>query len=199
MKIYNFANEVNENELFYAYSPQSRTTNKFAQYNGYIANKEMPVANESERTLNDFEHISLLTKQTYGVGTTITLECDFDNFGAPLLLLTNDLITINGVQSYDRHVELVAFENGLNVWDITYAPDKPERHFIAPIKTAFKRFEIDANERIFITAKILENGLLVTVNGETLQVEIPNMPQQAYVGLTACEGINRFYTLKIED
>lgn len=199
MKFYSFTKEIDGNEFFYAYSPQSRTTNKFTQHNGFISNKLMPNANGKDISIHDYEHISLLTKQRYCTGTTITLECDFEKFGAPLLLFTNDLITINGVQSYNKHVEIVAYENGLNVWDITYAPDKPEERFISPIKAAFRKFEIKNNERIFITAKILENGLLVTVNGQTLQVEIPNMPQIAHVGFTACEGLNRFYSLKIEE
>lgn len=195
---YCFNEGVNEQEFFYAWSPQSKTHVKFTMGDGYIVNKETPLPEGQQRTYGDHEHISLLTKQTYGVGSTITVECDFNVFGAPLLVLTNELITINGVQSYDRHIEVVAYENGINVWDIKYAPDKPERNFIAPIKIAFKKFKIQNEERIFITAKILEDGLLVTVNGESLKVEIENMPQQAYVGLTACEGINRFYSLEIE-
>ena len=195
---YCFNEGVNEQEFFYAWSPQSRVDCKFSNGNGFIVNKAMPVEDESKRTYNDYEHISILTKKKYGVGVTVTLECDFEVFGAPLLLFTNDLMTLNGKQSYDRHVEIVGYEEGFNVWDITYLPNRPDKRFIAPIKIAFKKFKIQNEERIFITAKILEDGLLVTVNGESLKVEIENMPQQAYVGLTACEGINRFYSLEIE-
>ena len=141
MKYY-FNEGVNEQEFFYAWSPQSRVDSKFSNGNGFIVNKAMPVEDESKRTYNDYEHISILTKKKYGIGVTVTLECDFNVFGAPLLVLTNELITINGVQSYDRHIEVVAYENGINVWDIKYAPDKPERNFIAPIKIAFKKFKI---------------------------------------------------------
>ncbi len=199
MIIYDFSKGVNEQELFYAWSPQSRTPVKFTMGDGCIVSKEIPLPEGQVRTYNDYEHISLLTKKRYGVGTTITVECDFEVFGAPLLLLTNDLITINGNQSYDRHIEVVGFESGFNVWDITYAPDKPERRYIAPKKVAFERFKIENNERITIITKILEDGILVTVNGVTSKVELNDIGNEFYVGLTACEGINRFYSLKIEE
>ena len=199
MKIFDFALGVDENNLFYAYSPQSRTSNKFTQGDGFIYSNPMPVEEGKVATLMDFEHISLLTKQKYGVGTTITVECDFEKFGAPLLLLTNDLISIDGKQSYDKHVEVVAWEEGINVWDITYAPDKPQKRFISPKKIAFKKFKIADLERIVIKTKILKGGIDIDVNGETLFVEIPDLPETMHVGLTACEGINRFYNLKIEE
>ena len=197
MKYY-FNEGVNEQEFFYAWSPQSRVDSKFSKGDGFIVNKAMPVEDESKRTYNDYEHISILTKKKYGIGVTVTLECDFEVFGAPLLLFTNDLMTLNGKQSYDRHVEIVGYEEGFNVWDITYLPNRPDKRFIAPIKTAFKKFKIENNERIFITAKFLQDGIYVTVNGESLMVNLPNMPKEFHVGLTACEGINRFYSLEIE-
>ena len=125
IKYYDFSKGVNEEELFYAHSPQSRTTNKFTLGKGYITNKEMPVEGR-ERTLHDNEHISLLTKERYGEGTTITLECAFIEFGAPLILLTDELVKTNIKQSYDRHFEIVAYEDGANVWTIRSAPERTD-------------------------------------------------------------------------
>ena len=198
MKFYNFANGVDENELFYAYSPQSRTSNKFICENGYIRNSEMPIEEGAKRGYHDYEHISLLTKEKYGEGTTITLDCDFKEMGAPLILLTNELISLKGLQSYDRHIEVVVYDKGINVWDIVYAPDKPERRFIAPKKIAFKTFNIENGERVTVSTKILNGALYIECKGEELTVEIPNLDKELYVGLTACEGINKFYSLKIE-
>ena len=198
MKFYDFSKGVNEAELFYAYSPQSRTSNKFVLENDYIRNGEMPIADGAERCCHDYEHISLLTKEKYGVGTTVTLECDFKVMGAPLILFTNDLIEIKGVQSYDRHIEVVVYDEGINVWDIVYAPDKPERRYIMPKKIAFKKFEIPNGSRVTVSAKMLDKALYIVANGEELTVEIPDFYTSCYVGLTACEGINRFYSLKVE-
>lgn len=195
MKIYDFKKGVDENELFYAYSPQSRTNHKFEQEEECIVNREM----SEVKSIFDFEHISLLTKKQYGIGTSVSLECDFEAFGAPLLLLTAELATIHDKPSYDRHFEVVAYEEGINVWDIAYLPNAPEEHFIAPKNIASKRFPIANRQRIYIETKILDKALWVRVNGQELTVDIPDLPEKAHVGLTACEGINRFYSLKIEE
>ena len=198
IKFYDFSKQVNEDELFYAFSPQSRTRNKFTQENGYIRNKEMPVEEGKVRTLHDNEHISLLTKERYGEGTTITLECAFIEFGAPLILLTDELTVINGRKSYDRHYEVVAYEDGANVWTIRSAPERTDNRGMDDKLLYSHSFPIAPKSRIVIKTTILDGGLKVEVNGNKFTVEIPNLPKKCHVGLTSCEGINHFYSLKIE-
>lgn len=198
IKFYDFSKQLNEDELFYAFSPQSRTRNKFTQENGYIRNKEMPVEEGKVRTLHDNEHISLLTKERYGEGTTITLECAFIEFGAPLILLTDELVTVNNTQSYDRHFEVVAYEDGVNVWTIRSAPERIDNRGMDDKLLYSHSFPIAPLERIVIKTKLLKGKIEVNVNGREFSLEIKNLPEKCHVGLTSCEGINHFYSLKIE-
>ncbi len=198
MKFYDFSKGAYEDELFPAYSPQSKASDTFTVESGYICNKLMPVPEGKKINMGDYEYISLLTKDKYHEGDIFTTECDFDDYGAPLMVFTNELKTINGKPSYDRHIEVVAFEEGYNVWDIVYAPDRPERNYIYPKKIAIGRFPIAGRERVTITCSVNDGVLSVCVNGHEGKVEIPDFPKEFHVGITACENINRFYNLKIE-
>ena len=183
----------NENDFRYAYSPACFDRVSFRQEDNSIVNAE-------GKSLFGYEYISILDKTPHKVGVVAEVECSFEKFGAPLIVLSDDImVNEKGEWIYGKHFEVVAYEEGINVWKIVPDPSRVER----PIKTALlasKSFTIADNSRIIIRMEIEDGCIKSTVNGESLDVEIEDLPKgDFWVGITACEGINRFYSLSIED
>ena len=88
-------------------------------------------------------------------------RCSFDSFGAPLIVLSDDILTNDkGEWQFGIHYEVVLYEQGINVWEINYHPDVMEGHHVL--------------------------------------VRAEKLPKEFHVGITMCEGINRFYEISIE-
>ena len=127
-------------------------------------------------------------------------ECLFEKFGAPIIVFTDDLrVDENGHSIYDKHFEVVAYEDGINIWHIVPCPEKVE-YPVDPTLLASKKFSIDANSLIQMKVVIEKDCIKAWVNGEYLEVPVDDLPQDTFwVGITACEGINRFYNLIVEN
>ena len=101
-----------EEKFIYVSSPASRSKKKFLRKEDYIENSY----NEE---IQDFDYISIITKKRYDNGVKVKAKCSFDSFGAPLLVLTDDCRKQGeGQYQYGLHFEIVAYENGCNVWHI---------------------------------------------------------------------------------
>ena len=178
-------------EFEYAYSPICKEHLPFVQQNDSVANYK-------EETPEDFAYVSVLCKEKCAVGAKVSLQCSFGKFGAPLLVFSNDLATNeDGSKLYGLHFEVVAYENGCNIWHITPDPTNTVR----PIKTkkiAFAEFTIEENEKIDIEVKFEKGKIVSKVNGHELVCENEDFPEEFYVGFTGCEGPNEFYEMKIE-
>ena len=192
-KTYNFANGTwNTEDLEYAYSPACFDRAAFRQ-------EEDCIVNGVGKSLFGYEYISLLDKTKRKVGVKLTLKCSFEKFGAPLIVFSNDLpVNEKGEKIYGEHYEVVAYEKGINVWKVIPWPERVERP-IKPFLLAKKEFGIAGNEMIEIKVEVLENKIKSWVNGEYLETEVEGLPTEFWVGFTACEGINRFYSFEIED
>lgn len=192
-KVYNFANgNWKEEELSPAYSPACFDRVKFRQ-------EENCLVNGVGKSLFGYEYISLVEKIKRKSGVTVTLECSFEKFGAPLIVFSNDMPENDkGEKIYGEHYEVVAYEKGINVWKIIPWPERVERP-IKPFLLDKKEFSIEGNAMIEIKVEILADCLKMWVNGEYLETKIEGLPEEFYVGFTACEGINRFYSFTVEE
>ena len=183
------AGGFNSSDFKYVYSPICKEFAEFEQEDNCIVNRH------GEQF--GYEYISIVTNETYRSGTTITTTCDFEKFGAPLIVISGDINKDeNGYNRYGTHFEVVAYEEGMNVWHIDAYPERIER----PVKTALiasARFKIEAGRKICISLKVCDNALIATVNGVEVKVEHPAVPEEFHAGITACEGINRFYDFSI--
>ena len=110
---YIFNNEFRmEDKFIYVSSPASKSKNKFIQKEDYMENSY----NEE---IKDYDYISIITKEKYNDGVTVRVKCSFDKFGAPLIVYTDDYKQLeDGSYQYGLHFEVVAYENGCNVWHI---------------------------------------------------------------------------------
>ena len=163
---------------------------------GKFQKGEDHIRNQYVEAVADYEYLSVITEERYPVGTEISAECDFDKFGAPLLVLSNDLWEKDGAKMFGLHYEVVAFEDGCNVWRIER--DDSVQRGIKPTRVLHDHFKIENEERITITAKILDDRILVNINGHESVAECPDLPSEFHVGFTACEGINKFYSFSIK-
>ena len=193
IRTYDFSNfDAVKQDFMYAISPLCRGAHpEFAEESDAVVNRALPEEGQ-------FEYISMVTREKLPMGTKLTVHCSFDHFGAPLIVFSDDIGTDeNGTNLYGLHFEVVAFEEGCNVWHIEPAgPDAPR-----PIKTekiGILRFPVAEGSRVEITTALGQGEITVSVNGQSLTLAREDFPASAHMGFTACEGINRFYDLTIE-
>lgn len=137
-------------------------------------------------------YISLLSRRVFGAPLRLSTKCSFDKFGAPLLVLTDDVKpTEDGYPAYGHHFEIVAYENGINVWELNGTAK--------PIRSGFLEFFVPAGEAFVLEAKVEKQKITVQMCGQTLSLELPTLPEKLRCGITACEGVNRFYSFEAEE
>lgn len=188
-KCYDFKNGTDAlSDFFYVYSPICREFKTFTAENDHVRNL---------LTESGFEYISVQSKEKYGSGVEVSTVCSFDSYGAPLIVITDDIKEeAKGLKRYGLHFEIVAYENGINVWHILPFPQRTEKP-IEPTKIAFSRFPIKAGSKIEMSVKIEGKKFIINVNGNMLEVENNDIPATFHVGFTACEGVNRFNNFTI--
>lgn len=192
IKKYDFSKDCwNKEDFMYVYSPNCKAYKEFIQDTDSIIN-------DFNKNIDDYDYLSIVTKRKYSEGVKVKTVCSFDSYGAPLIVLSDDIIEKDNRLEYVLHFEAVAYENGCNVWHIVPWSERVERP-IKPTKIAFSEFKIEDGSKIELTLEVQHKKFIITVNGQTLEVENDEIPKSFHVGITACEGINRFYNLTIEE
>ena len=108
-------------ELRYAYSPACFDRAPFQQ-------EENCVVNQQGNSLFGFQYISLIENVKRKIGVKIRAVCSFENFGAPLIVVSDDIKkNEKGELIYGRHFEVVAHEGGINIWRVDPWPERVER------------------------------------------------------------------------
>ena len=138
---YNFKKDGwNKEDFFYVYSPICKEFEEFIQADECIMNSV------SEKS-GDFSYVSMLTEKKYSKGVKISTQCDFDAYGAPIIVITDSIDDIDGRKIYNLHFEFVAYEDGFNVWRIVPMPQNSQRP-INPTKICRTLFKIEGKSRI---------------------------------------------------
>lgn len=184
-------NKWNTDDFMYVVAPHSKEYKEFTQEANYIKNN-------FNKNTNDFDYISLVTKEKFSSGIKVHTKCSFEKYGAPLIVITDDISpNKDGINQYGLHFEIVAYEEGCQVWHIAPYPPRVEKP-IKPTLIGKSLFRIEENSEIDIEVLIEKNKLLITINGRRLDVEHPELPDNFHVGITACEGVNNFYEFDVE-
>lgn len=189
---HNFAaGKWDASDFEYVYSPICTEYPKFTQLPDCIANQHTADG-------TGFQYISMVTKKTFSPNIRIRTVCEFDAYGAPLIVISGDLRRGgDGVLRYGLHHEFVAFEEGCNVWRIVPWPARTQTP-IYPIKAAFFRTPVPAGQPVELVVEVRETQISASINGVSCAHFTPELAPQLHVGITACEGINRFRCLEIE-
>ena len=181
----------------YAYTWRLPHTPEFIQEADCIVN-----ARKSEFT-------TILLKDRYAPGTKISFSTSFDSYGAPLLVMVKDLERDEqGKLRFREYQEIVLWENGVNVWnfqkDETNSGNTPWDGFSA-VENGIRidwllsnSHPVQAGKRYTMTVELGKERVAVQVDGHSFELRIPGLAEKVYLGITGCEGINRFYDLEIE-
>lgn len=192
MKTFDFSRgNWNQDELVHVYSYRFDDRPVFTQEDDCIRNGTKC---EPPRNMGDYEYITLLTKEKYASGTKISTKCSFEDFGAPLLVITDEIVEENGELRYGRYFEVVIYEDGINVWEMWMPEEKQVKwHKLLGVK-----FPVAANEVHDLSMKVNKDTMEVTADGMQMTLRVAGLPEQFHVGLSGCENINRFYEMTIE-
>ncbi len=154
------------------------------------------VRNSASSGMKDgFDYTSILLKDKYGKGTEMSLTCSFEEYGAPLLVFPKSLWQDEeGHLRYGDYHEVVLYKDGINVWDLYMVNGEVKWNLLFS-----SDFRVQENAKQTFQVKLLDKGLKITVGDRAYYVRIGNLPAEVYVGITACENINRIYEFSITD
>ena len=174
-------------ELRYAYSYRFEETPVFLQREDCIENRENPGATYG------FDNISLLTPETYGPGTRLSVRCAFEDLGAPLLVLTPGIDTDSrGIYRYGDYIEVVLWKNGVNVWRMWHKNGEVTWKQLLGVD-----FPVAENAIHTLCVTVGTDTLEITADGRKMLLAVADLYPQFHAGLNACEGINRFYDFSV--
>jgi hypothetical protein len=130
---------------------------------------------------------------------TVSATMSFDERMAPLIALGPEpALRADGVREYREHVELVLFDEGLNLWHHVWSADDGPSWRLA----AKWRFAVEARRRYRLSLRrsgtVPDTRLEARLDGQRVgEIDLP-LPGPLHAGITACEGTNRFYDIAIE-
>lgn len=188
MKHISFTKDNWEQYFDYAYTWRFPETPKFVQEENCIVNTKDGIRQ------NGCDFTSILLKERYGEGTKISFTTSFESYGAPLLVITGSLDRDEGGNlRFGDYQEVVLWEKGVNVWDFHRMNDKIQIDWLLR-----SDYPIEPGKLYKLTVELGKQRLKVWVESYYFELRVPSLPEKAYLGITACEGINRFYDLEIE-
>jgi len=163
--------------------------------------KEDCIHNEgADKAGDSYAYVSMVLPDKVEAPCLVSTECRFTKYGAPLIILADELIDLpDGRRQYGRHIEVVGWEKGINVWDLI--PDPTANRGQRSQKIGAFSCPVADGQRFEIIVKADKNGLKVglRMDGELTEFDCPcELKESFYVGITACEGENYFYNFKVE-
>jgi len=176
-------------ELTYAYSTRWEMFAEFTQEADCVRNRVC-----REHGL-EHENVPLLSKRMYGAGTRISTRCSFENYGAPLIMLTGQLEEdASGHPRFSEYLEVVLYQYGVNVWHLQKQDGQWVYTLLLGLETSFAKNQIHT-----LSVEVQDKALRIEADDRKMTLHIPDLYPAFYAGITACEGINRFYDLQIEE
>jgi len=142
-------------------------------------------------------YTSMVLKDRFRGSATIQATMSFADQMAPLIVIASDLgADQKGRPEYRDHYEIVLWNEGVNVWHHGYAEGKPSWQL-----AAYAKFPLKANTRYEASVQLKHEpgvkSLTVRVADHEFGFSDPALPDLFFAGITACEGVNRFYDFSI--
>jgi hypothetical protein len=171
-------------------SPRSDHFGGWVQRDAYITN-EVPTGATAEELQGKRAaecYSSMVYKEKITGNVTISSTMAFAHKMAPLIVLAPDLPeNAAGQKEYAEHFEIVVFNEGVNVWHHFVKDGKPTYR-----KAAFASFPLEKDTSYTLEVKKTGKTLTVSVAGHTFGYIEEALPDNFHVGITGCEGVNRF-------
>lgn len=138
-------------------------------------------------------YASMLYREPVECALRVRAEMAFDQCMAPLIVLaTEPVLEACGRRVYREHVEVVLFNEGINIWHHRWSAQRgPYWH-----RAAWARFAVDAHTRYVVEVEREGPALAVHCGMHSVGVRL-DLPERLYAGITGCEGTNRFYAFDL--
>lgn len=144
---------------------------------------------------DDYQYVSAVLRQPVRLPVRLAIETRFDAFGAPLAVFSEELTPLpDGRLQYGVHYEAVLYEGGINLWKIEPQAEGGQR--VTALCKA--KLPFPANTWTRLTVEITPAGITAWAGELTAQADCA-LPEQLFVGFTACEGINHFRTFEADE
>jgi hypothetical protein len=176
-------------------NPRSDHFGGWVQQEGCIAN-EVPAGAAAEELQGKRAaecYSSMVYKEKITGNVTITATMAFAHKMAPLIVMAPDLPeNAKGQKEYAEHFEIVIFNEGVNVWDHFVKDGK-----LTYRKAAFASFPLEKDTKYALEVKKVGKTLKISVAGHAFGYIEDALSESFYVGITGCEGVNRFYDFAV--
>ena len=177
-----------EEHFRYASSDRFDFEPRFYQEEGCIVNGRNP------EMVDGFDYTTIMTKEMYKEGTKIWLTCSFEEYGAPLVTLTDRIRKAeDGNYRHGPCHEFVVWENGLNIWHMFDVDGEIKFNQLLGLD-----FHLEPGVKHELYLEIMDKCIRIVLGGQDVLLRIEDLPKEVYLGITGCENINRFYDLRIE-
>jgi hypothetical protein len=170
-----------------------RVKNPMGEHFGDWVEQPDCITNEVPAGTTADSYSSMVYKEKVKGNVTITSTMAFACEMAPLIVLAPELPeNAKGQKEYREHFEVVIYNRGVNVW----------RYFVKDgkllfRKAAFANFRLEKDVKYLLTVTKTDKTLTVSVGGHTFGYFDDGLPETCYVGITGCEGLNRFYDFAV--
>ena len=181
-------------------SPRFPMNGAFEQEEDHIVNRVPAGKTEEELQSCADAYCAMVLDRAIAGGMTVSSRMSFDYRMAPLIVLAPELGTSADGQypEFREHLELVLYDEGLNVWHHLYADGRPSWVKRAWLTARF------AKKTVHDLSVTVENGkkgprLILRCGGHEFGCRLPDkfIDAALYPGVIACEGINRFYDFRV--
>ena len=178
-----------EELITHAYTYRFPFTNRFVQRDDCIENGKNP------GMADGFDYLSLLSRDKYPLGITVTVRCSFFGNASPLFLISDSLnLCEDGIYRYDKYFEVVIYKGGINVWRFFREKDgRLSWHKRLGISMPVLEGEIHT-----VSVKLEESFIVISLDGTAVTLRAEDLFDSFHLGITGCEGVCRFYDMKIE-
>lgn len=197
----------NEKDWLMVRRPDWDHSGSWVQKNGFIEN-QVPQYTHPEELRGKLEsqtHVSMVYKEKVKPGITVSATVQFAERMAPLIVLAGKIgEDTKGRKQYVEQYEIVLFDQGINIWFMKMETGVPFWRKVAYcrfplIKDTKYMLEVSINEIIRPDNNIREKLLIVKVDGKQEFAYLDSsLPGEFYVGITGCEGVNRFYDFAVQ-
>ena len=143
-------------------------------------------------------YAAMVWKKPVSGNVVIKSSMSFDYRMAPSLVLAEEVgKSKTGYPEFRNHYEIVLYDRGLNVWRHWFKDGKQVWRKVGYLNAEFKpNVKYDLEVKITFTAR----GPMweVSAGGHKFGFVDDLLPKKYFVGIVACEGVNRFYNFEVK-
>lgn len=178
-----------------------------SDYFGTWVQKDLYIENQTpaDATVEEMQgsragetYTSMLLNREFAGRVTVSSTLEFTYKMAPLIVISSEPGTDeDGRVEYREHFEIILYNKGINVWHHYFVDRKPSW-----TKAAHADFSFKPNVPYTLIVKITPTSegkkLSVAVGDNQFEYFDDSLPDRFYVGITGCEGLNKFYDFAVK-